>query len=109
MAKNVEKKPIDKKKLILNIVLWTLGGVAILLILLWDFIFTGKPISESGEGGFAAIGQWFSEHYDIPIFTVIVIAIVVVFCALLNVFNKYVKFQNKKAATISSLDRKSVV
>lgn len=105
MAKNVEKKPIDKKKLILNIVLWTLGGVAILLILLWDFIFTGKPISESGEGGFAAIGQWFSEHYDIPIFTVIVVAIVVVFCALLNVFNKYVKFQNKKAATISSLIR----
>lgn len=105
MAKKVEKKPIDKKKLIFNCVLWLLGIAAILIILLWDFIFKAKPISESGEGGFAAIGQWFTEHYDIPVFTVVVVAIVVFFCALLNLFNRYVKFQNKKAATISSLIR----
>ena len=104
MAKQVEKKPLNVKKLVLNIVLWTLGGLAILLILLWDFIFTDKPISEAGEGGFAAIGAWFAQNYDIPIFTVVVIAIVLVFCAILNLVGK-AKIKNKKAATVSSLIR----
>ena len=105
MAKQKEKKPLDVKKVVLNTILWLLGGAAILLILLWDFIFTDKPISETGEGGFAAIGSWFAEHYDVPIFTVVVIAIVLVFCAILNLFGRFVKIRNKKAATVSSLLR----
>lgn len=103
MTKN-EKKPLDVKKLVVNIVLWTIGVLAILLILLWDFIFKDKPITNSGNG-FAAIGAWFKAHYDIPIYTVLVIGIVCLLIALLNVFGRYVHFKNKKAATISSLVR----
>lgn len=104
MAKQ-EKKPLDGKKLIFTIVLWVLGVAAVLLILLWDYIFKGKPISETGEGGFVAIGNWFKDHYDIPIFTVVVIAIVLLWCAILNLFGKYVHVKNKKAATFGSLIR----
>ena len=105
MAKQKEKKPLDAKKIVFNAILWTLGGLAILLILLWDFIFKDKPISETGEGGFAAIGAWFGEHYDIPIYTVVVIAIVLFFIALLSLFGRHVKIKNRKAATFSSLIR----
>ena len=105
MAKTQEKAPLNKKKLIFNIVLWTLGGLAVLLILLWDFIFKNKPISQSGNGGFAAIGAWFKEHYDRPVYTVVVIGIVLLIIALLNLFGKFVHIKNKKAATVSSLVR----
>ena len=104
MKKKEEKKPLDVKKLVLNIVLWTLGVAAILLILLWDFIFKDKPISEAGEGGFAAISNWFQENYDVPIYTVVVIGIVLLFCALLNLIGK-ARIKNKKAATFASLIR----
>ena len=105
MAKQKEKKPLDGKKLAFNIVLWVLGGAAILLILLWDYIFVDKPITADANGGFAAIGTWFQENYDIPIYTVVVIAIVLVFIALLNLFGRYVHIKNRKAATFSSLIR----
>ena len=104
MAKE-ERKPLDTKKLIFTVVLWVLGVAAVLLILLWDYIFKGKPISETGEGGFVVIGNWFKDHYDIPIFTVVVIAIVLLWCAILNLFGKYVHVKNKKAATFGSLIR----
>lgn len=105
MKNSTEKKPLNVKKLVFNVVLWTLGGLAILLILLWDFIFADKKLSESGEGGFVAIGNWFAQHYDLPIFTAVVIGIVLVFIALLNLFGRFVKIKNKKAATFSSLIR----
>ena len=105
MKNSTEKKPLNVKKLIFNVVLWALGGLAILLILLWDFIFADKKLSESGEGGFVAIGNWFAQHYDLPIFTAVVIGIVLVFIALLNLFGRFVKIKNKKAATFSSLIR----
>ena len=92
------------KKLVLNIVLWVIGLAAIAVILLWDFIFTSKPLYD-GNGGFAAMGAWFKEHYDVPIYTVVVIVIVLVVVALLNLFGKYVKIKNKKGATVSSLVR----
>ena len=105
MKKKEEKKPLDVKKLILNIVLWTLGLVAILIILLWDFIFTGKPLYD-GNSGFAAIGAWLGEHYDIPIYTVVVIGVVCLICAVLSLVGKASsKIKNKKAATIISLVR----
>ena len=102
--KKTERKPLNAKKIIFNAVLWTLGGLAILLILLWDFIFTDKKIS-NGEGGFVAIGNWFSQHYDLPIFTVVVIAIVCVFIGVLSLIGRHVHIKNKKAATFSSLIR----
>ena len=103
MKKKEKKEPLSVKKLVVQIVLWSLGVVAILLILLWDFIFKNKPISQSGEGGFAAISAWFKLHYDIPIYTIVVIAIVILLCALISLFKKYVHIKNKKAATFSSL------
>lgn len=102
MKKN-EPKTINKKKLIFSIVLWSLGCLAVLAILLWDYIFKNKPISQGGNGGFNAIGAWFKQHYDVPVFTVVVIGIVILICALLSLFKKKVQIKNKKAATISSL------
>ena len=103
MKKESKKQPLDKKKLISNIVLWTLGVVALLLILLWDFIFKGKPLSESGKGGFVAIGEWFAQHYDIPVYTVVVIGVVALFIAVLGLITKLIRFKNKKVATFVSL------
>ena len=102
-AETNEPKTINKKKLIFNIVLWTLGGLAVLIVLLWDYIFKNKPISQGGEGGFVAIGTWFKEHYDIPVYTVVVIGVVILVCALLSLFKRKVKIKNKKGATITSL------
>ncbi len=102
MKKEKTKSPVNVKKLIFNIVLWTLGGVAVLLIVLWDYIFQGKPISD-GDGFFIAIGKWLAANYDIPIFTLCVIGVVALLCALLGLFKKYVKIHNKKFATITSL------
>ena len=104
MKKAKEKKPLDVKKLVLNIVLWAIGLAAILVIVLWDFIFKSKPLYD-GNGGFAAMGAWFQAHYDIPIYTAVVIIIVLVVIALLSLFGKYVKIKNKKGATVSSLIR----
>lgn len=97
-----ETKKTANKKLILNIVLWSLGGISVLLILLWDYIFTGKPLSEGGIGAFAAIGEWFKNNYDVPIYTLVVVGIVLLFIALLNLVKK-VNIPNKKAATVTSL------
>jgi len=91
-----------KNRLILNIILFTLGGVAILIILFWDFIFLNKPLYD-GNGGFAAIGNWFMENYDVPLYTVAVIGIVALIITLLSIFNHKVKITNKKAATVMSL------
>ena len=61
MKRNGEKKQFDKKNLIITIVLWTLGALAVLFILLWDFIFQNKPLF-NGNSGFAALGEWFKAH-----------------------------------------------
>ena len=103
MKNNAKKEPSNKKSVVGQIVLWSLGVAAILLILLWDFIFKAKPISQSGNGGFAAISEWFKEHYDIPVYTAVVIGVVILLCAIISVYKKYVKLRNKKAATVSSL------
>lgn len=97
------KKPLDVKKLVTTIVLWTLGATCVLMILLWDYMFKNKPLSTGGDGGFVAIGKWFGDHYDIPIYTVVVVGIIVLFCVLLSLFKKYVKISNKKGATVTSL------
>ena len=78
-----EKEPINKKSLITNIVLWTLGAVAVLIVLFWDSIFQNKPLFE-GENGFVAIGKWFGNNVDVLVYTVVVIAIVLLIIALIN-------------------------
>ena len=103
MKQKENKEPVNKKKLVFNIILWVLGGLCILMVLFWDFIFSGKPLSATGEGGFVAIGNWFAEHYDIPVYTVVVVGIALLLCALLGLFKKKVNIPNKKAATFASL------
>ena len=45
--KEVKKDPQKAKDLVLSIILWTLGGVAVLIILLWDYIFVNIPFRET--------------------------------------------------------------
>lgn len=107
MKKKEQKSTRKSKVIVANIILWTLGVAAIVFILLWDYIFKDKPIfvTESGENGVAAIGQWFQENYDKPLYTLLVIGVVLVIVALLSLFNKHVHIKNKKAATVTSLIR----
>ena len=100
--KEVKRDPQKTKDLILSIVLWALGGIAVLIILLWDYIFVGKPIYDGGNG-FAAIGIWLKDNIDIPVYTIVVIAVAALIVALLNLIGRLIKFRNKKAATITSL------
>ena len=99
---NKEKEPLNVKNLIFNIVLWTLGGVAVLIVLLWDYIFTGKPIY-AGSNGFVALGNWLGNNIDVLVFTIVVIAIVLLFIALMNLGTNKLRLKNKKAATVISL------
>lgn len=100
--KEVKRDPQKTKDLILSIVLWTLGGIAVLIILLWDYIFVGKPIYTDGNG-FVAIGLWLKNNIDIPIYTLVVIGVAALIVALLNLVGRLIKFRNKKAATVTSL------
>ena len=106
MKKKEEKKELNVKKLVLNIVLWTLGGVSVLLILLWDYMFKadGQKIY-GGSNGFAAFGKWMQLHFDIPLYTVVVAGIVILIIALLNLIVNLVRLTNKKALTVVSLVR----
>ena len=100
--KEVKRDPQKTKDLILSIVLWALGGIAVLIILLWDYIFVGKPIYTDGNG-FVAIGLWLKNNIDIPIYTIVVIGVAALIVALLNLIGRLIKFRNKKAATVTSL------
>ena len=102
--KEVKRDPQKTKDLILSIVLWALGGIAVLIILLWDDIFQdpSKQIYSDGNG-FAALAQWFVEHGHIILYSIVVIGIVLLIIALLNLLGRVLKFKNKKAATVTSL------
>ena len=103
--KKVEKSESEKiKNLIFNIVLWTLGGVAVLIIILWDYIFKGKPIYTNGEtNGFVAFGKWWADNIDVVVYTIVVVAIVLLIVALLGLIAKHLRLRNRKAATFVSL------
>jgi small conductance mechanosensitive channel len=106
MAKKKEKKSKNDKvkNLVFNIVLWTLGGVAVLIIILWDYIFKGKPIYDAGtSNGFVAFGKWWVGNVDKVVYTVVVIAVVLLIIALFSLIAKFIKLRNKKAATFVSL------
>ena len=101
-----EKKQGEKKSyktLIINIVCWTLGGVAVLLILLWDYIFKNKPIYQGSANGFVAFGKWWANNVDVVVYTIVVIGIVVLIIALLSLVTRLVRMTNKKALTVVSL------
>ena len=109
------EKPQDSKRLVISIVLWTLGLVAVLLVLFWDEmfaaesmkIFTMKKPVEGGDPevlhGFKAMGYWMSLNYGNLIFTVVAIGVVALFVAALNLLGRYLKVKNKKVATTLSL------
>ena len=103
-----QKEPMNKKTLIFNIVLWSLGGLAVLIILLWDYIFSNKKIYAGSDNGFVALGKWIGGNIDVLVYTVVVIAIVLLFIALLNLGTNSLKLKNKKAATVISLVRSLV-
>ena len=98
-----QKEPMNKKTLIFNIVLWSLGGLAVLIVLLWDYIFQNKPIYAGAENGFVALGNWIGNNIDVVIYTIVVIAIVLLFIALMNLGANKLRLKNKKAATVISL------
>ena len=105
MKKEKTNNGVGKKvaKILTQVIAWTLGGIAILLILLWDYMFPKHPISDGGEGGFVSIFKWIGENYHVVLFTILVIAIVLVICALLSLLKKIIKLNNKKIATFGSL------
>ena len=102
MSKKKEsKEPINKKVLITNIVLWTLGVAAVLIVLFWDSIFTGEGQQIfKGNNGFAAMGEWFANNLHVLIYTVVVIAISLLIIALLNLGANKLRLKNKKAALL---------
>ena len=113
--KKEERKPQDTKKLVISIVLWTLGAIAVLLVLFWDVMFQDpgmklfvmqKPV-EGGDPitlyGFDAMGYWFSLNYATLIFTVVAIGVVLLLIASLSFIAKFIKVKNKKIATTLSL------
>ena len=110
MKNKQNEQPRDIKTLVTRIVLWTLGGAAIVFLLLWDYIFKNRPIFKvtdpnTGEvkSGFSAMGLWFQQNGDKILFTAVVIGIVIVVIVLLRIGLGFVKFKNKKAMTFASL------
>ena len=113
--KKEERKPQDTKRLVISIVLWTLGAIAVLLVLFWDVMFKGtgmeiftmnKPV-EGGEPivlhGFDAMGYWFKLNYANLIFTVVAVGVVVLLVAILSFIGTTLRVKNKKIATTLSL------
>ena len=117
MKKVQEKKPQDLKKLIISIVLWTLGGIAVLLILFWDVMFQDEnmklftmtiPAASEGEEptivhGFEAMKYWFSINYSTLIFTIVAVAVIALLVAVLSFVSSTLRVKNKKVATTLSL------
>ena len=116
MKKEKEKKELNVKKLVTSIVLWTLGGLTVLFLMFWDYIFVNNKIyvrtitnadktTETIEygNGFVAICAWMGRNFNVVLYTIIAIAIVVLIVALLNLIVNLFKIKNKKALTIISL------
>ncbi len=110
--KKEEKKPQDTKRLIISIVLWTLGAIAVLLVLFWDVMFKGTgmeifSIVRKGETepvhGFEAMGYWFGQNYGLLIFTVVAIGVIALLIAILSLIGRMLRVKNKKIATTLSL------
>ena len=110
MKKQTEKKQVDTKKLVTNIVLWTLGGIALIFVLFWNYIFQGNgekmfqigteiqvidgvetEVPIFAENGFQFIGWWFQTHIAQLMYTLVLIAIVALVVAILALLEKYIK------------------
>ena len=106
MAKKVTKTKTEKKiavsKLVFNLVLWTIGLTAIILVLCWS---GGNSPWESGNG-WDAIGNWFKRKETAAGFATLFVAIIIIvaLCSLLRLAsNGIAKIKNKKAATTFSI------
>ena len=107
MSKEKKKDAEKTKKLVTSIVLWSLGGIALLIILLWDYIFKGKPIYAGGNG-FAAIGEWFKNNIDKLVYTIVIIGVIALVIALFGLVMNFIKIKNRKISTVISLIRSLV-
>ena len=95
MKKQKEKKQVDVKQLVTHIVLWTLGGVALIFVLFWNYIFQGagekmfqigtelveidgveQEVPVYAENGFKFLGWWFQTHIHQVMYTLVIIGIV---------------------------------
>ena len=117
-----EKKQVDVKKLVTNIVLFTLCGIALIIVLFWNYIFQGagekmfqigtevqvidgieQEVPVYAENGFVFLGWWFRTHIHQVVYTLVIIGIVALIIAILAILEKFIKVKNKKAATTISL------
>ena len=103
MAKIKKEGKKNTKALVTSIILWSLGGVAIILILLWDYIFRNKPIYSGASNGFVAFGKWMANNVDVLVYTLVIVAIAALVIALLSLLAKVIKLANKRIMTVVSL------
>jgi len=104
-AEKPAKTPQEKRRMIYNIILWTIGAAAIVLILCWNG--ENAPWHGTAANGWEAIGQWFSKPETLKAFAVtgISILLVLVLTSLLKVIAKGIGVKNKKVATVFSIIR----
>ena len=103
------RTPKEKRDLIYHIILYSVGGIIILLILLWNHIFgvsgDDSPFWKQEENGFVAFGKWISSASTLHalLMTFVCIIVVLVIISVMNLIAKGIGVKNKKTATIYSL------
>ena len=103
------RTPKEKRDLIYHIILYSVGGIIILFILLWNHIFgvqgENSPFWKQEANGFVAFGKWISSpatlHAILMTFVCVIVVLVVI--SVLNLIAKAIGIKNKKTATIFSL------
>ena len=103
------RTPKEKRDLIYHIILYSVGGIVILFILLWNYIFgvsgDDSPFWKQEENGFIAFGKWISSPSTLHalLITFVSIIIVLVIVSIMNLIAKAIGVKNKKTATVYSL------
>ena len=123
MKKKEEKKPLNVKKMVTLIVCGVLCLIAVILICIWDdALFTPercpglqifvqqRPVDLNADPvvyetlyGWNAIGYWLSSNGSNILYTFVMIAVIAILIVALVIIAKFIRFRNKKAATIFSL------
>ena len=103
------RTPKEKRDLIYHIILYSVGGIVILFILLWNYIFgvsgDDSPFWKQEENGFVAFGKWISSPSTLHalLITFVSVIIVLVIVSIMNLIAKAIGVKNKKTATVYSL------
>lgn len=101
----------EKRDLIYHIILYSVGGIIILFILLWNHIFgvsgDDSPFWKNEDNGFIAFGKWISspETLHAILVTAVAVFIVLVVISVLKLISKFIGLKNKKTATIFSITK----